>query len=73
LSSPSSSSSLVQEQDKIVFDILVEPLSFGVIPFTAWPTIGSVVIMAIGGFFFATRFVFPLWVDPLLIKGRKAE
>ena len=54
------------QEDKIIFDILVEPLTFGVIPSTAWPTIGSVVMMAIGGFFFATRLVLPLWIDPLL-------
>ena len=65
----------IEALDKIVFDILVEPLTFGVIPSTAWPTIASVVMMAVGGFFFATRLVLPLWIDPLFEeeKGRKAD
>ena len=64
--SPASADREAEDQkDKIIFDILVEPLTFGVIPSTAWPTIGSVVMMAIGGFFFATRLVLPLWIDPL--------
>ena len=53
----------------VTFDLIVEPLSFGIVPYTAWPTIFSVVMMAFLGYLFATRFVLPRLLDPLLTRA----
>ena len=52
----------------MTFDLIVEPLTFGVIPLTAWPTILNVVLMACAGYLFATKIVLPRWIGPLLVK-----
>ena len=53
----------------VTFDLIVEPLSFGIVPYTAWPTIFSVVMMAVLGYLFATRFVLPRLLDPLSTRA----
>jgi hypothetical protein len=57
-----------EELAGVTFDLIVEPLTFGVIPFTAWPTILNVVLMACAGYLFATKIVLPRWIEPLLVK-----
>jgi hypothetical protein len=57
-----------EELAGVTFDLIVEPLTFGAIPFTAWPTILNVVLMACAGYLFATKIVLPRWIEPLLVK-----
>lgn len=58
----------------VTFDLLVEPLIFGMVPFSAWPTVIQVILMGCAGWLFATRVVLPKWIDPLLEGGNeKAE